>query len=200
MKKLPQRGFTLIELLVVIAIIGVLSSVVLASLNAARSRARDAHRQSDIQNVYKALQLYWLDHSAYPSTGSLANVRMDPGCPAPMAPDQATSEWVPELVSGGYMSVLPKDPRGGNDAARPASGRYACYMYSSDGTSFILTAWATVENGPIREAGGLYSRAGFREAGLSEQHYFCNHPNIGNASYGDYYRYSYTISNTNCTW
>ena len=57
-----QSGFTLIELLVVIAIIGILASVVLASLNSARGKARDAKRKSDVHQITTAINLYLLQH------------------------------------------------------------------------------------------------------------------------------------------
>lgn len=65
MKK--NKGFTLIELLVVIAIIGILSSVVLASLNSAREKSRDAKRVSDIKQLQLALELYFDTNGEYPA-------------------------------------------------------------------------------------------------------------------------------------
>ena len=54
-----SRGFTLIELLVVISIIGVLSAVVLASLNSARVKGNNAAIQSNLSTIQTQAEVYY---------------------------------------------------------------------------------------------------------------------------------------------
>lgn len=104
-----SRGFTLVELLVVIAIIGLLSSIVLVSLNSARGKARDARRKSDLGQIVLALGLYYDTYNRYP-------VGSGPGDGVP------NNEWrtfiqggcdnsvFNALTSSGYMPTVPEDP------------------------------------------------------------------------------------------
>ena len=62
---MKQKGFTLIELLVVIAIIGILSSVVLASLNTARGKGANAAVKENLQNLRAAAELFYDTGSTY---------------------------------------------------------------------------------------------------------------------------------------
>ena len=57
MNKFQKDGFTLIELLVVIAIIGLLSSIVLASLNSARTKAKYARAKVDLNQLLKLVDV-----------------------------------------------------------------------------------------------------------------------------------------------
>jgi len=133
-----RRGFTLIELLVVIAIIGLLSSVVLASLNAARSKARDAYRRSSLQQLSVALELYYDTNGRYPLSTSC---RADAWC----VDNQATT-WIPGLTST-YISNQPHDvtPSG-------IAGLVPFHYFSSDGTHFVLVT--SMENAAGTCAGG----------------------------------------------
>jgi prepilin-type N-terminal cleavage/methylation domain-containing protein len=74
------RGFTLIELLVVIAIIGVLSAVVLASLNSARSKGNDASVKANLNTVRTQAAIYYDSTttprylvSGYAASGNIAS-------------------------------------------------------------------------------------------------------------------------------
>ena len=90
MFKRTTRGFTLIELLVVIAIIGILSSVVLASLNDARTKSRDAKRIADIKQLQLALELSFDTNGTYPAN-------------------------LAALASGGQIASIPDDPLASQD-------------------------------------------------------------------------------------
>jgi type IV pilus assembly protein PilA len=68
MKKTSQRGFTLIELLVVIAIIGILASVVLASLNSARNKGADAAIKANLANSRAQAEIFYDSNTAAPNT------------------------------------------------------------------------------------------------------------------------------------
>lgn len=63
-------AFSLIELLVVIAIMATIISLALPNFLGARSRARDARRKGEMQQLKTAIQLYYGDHASFPPAQS----------------------------------------------------------------------------------------------------------------------------------
>ena len=114
-----RTGFTLIELLVVIAIIGLLASIILASLNTAQQKGRDARRLGDIRDIQNALELYDVTCRSYPNTlsGSASN-----GCPSgttfstfisPFRPTRVPAQviYTPRSVPERFASPITSVPR-----------------------------------------------------------------------------------------
>ncbi|MDP2676640.1 MAG: type II secretion system protein [bacterium] len=116
-----NTGFTLIELLVVIAIIGILASVVLASLNSARLKSRDARRLSDMKQIRLALELYFSDNTAYPGNTDNDCGGWDAGF---NGGQESGDPFIAQLETAGAISDTPGDP-----IATANCGGYAYYRY-----------------------------------------------------------------------
>ncbi len=189
-------GFTIVELLIVIVVIAILAAVSIVAYTGIQVRARDTARQSDIRQVQKLVELYYAENGQYPitasniGTGSATTVRTDANCSG----GTQSADWVP-----GLNTTLPQSVPNTNKGVN--GNTTGCYMYVSDGSRYIISAWNNIESGPQKST--MYRRLGVREMGyLSNNFYLCNHSGlIGGISGGvysatrDYYKYSYTVSN-----
>ena len=107
-----NEGFTLIELLVVISIIGLLSSVVLASLNSARSKARDTQRIAGIKQIRTALEFYYDKYGYYPASNSTNNT-WGMNCGG-WRGDNTPNTFLKPLVDEGFLPTYVDDPEAGD--------------------------------------------------------------------------------------
>jgi prepilin-type N-terminal cleavage/methylation domain-containing protein len=137
-----KKGFTLIELLVVVAIIGILASIILVSLNSARSKGGDAAVQTNIHTVSNQAELFYLsNNNSYLPTGGLA-IGITTPCPT--------------YVSGGTNMIIGDKNiasaiaeavnRGGNGSScyNSSSGyAVAVGMKSSSSTSWCVDNFGT---------------------------------------------------------
>lgn len=128
MKKLQfSPGFTMIELLIVIVILAILTTIGLGSFASSQIKSRDSRRKVDLQNVSRALEVYYNDKGKYPiSTGNIGIIGQAWGDPFvdPYNPTETL-----------YMNVLPTDP-----------SEFAYYYESADGSFYQLYAYLENEN------------------------------------------------------
>ncbi len=82
-----KKGFTLIEILIAVVIIGILAFVIAFLLTFVKQRTADTKRASDVQEIAKALDLYYDKNAKYPGT-------------------------LDELVPAGFLPIVPMPPKG----------------------------------------------------------------------------------------
>src|ERR1035438_2226271 len=80
-----QRGFTLLEMMIVMIIMGILLSIALPIYTQSVVRAREAVLRNDLFELRKLISQYTLDKQKAPQS-------------------------LEDLVSGGYLKEIPKDP------------------------------------------------------------------------------------------
>ncbi|HRH33215.1 MAG TPA: prepilin-type N-terminal cleavage/methylation domain-containing protein [bacterium] len=61
------KAFTLVEIMVVVAIIGILSTLIIISLDTTKMTARNTRRLADIKQLQIALKMYYADNGFYPT-------------------------------------------------------------------------------------------------------------------------------------
>jgi len=127
--KIQQKGFTLIELLVVIAIIGILSTIVLVSLNSARVKANAAKVTSDLSQMMTAMEMAQSDGVTTLTKGAVATLT---GAACPAGANDS-------IVGGGVTYLkLPCVPAGYTVTAanplNPVTYSFAATGFSDGGT------------------------------------------------------------------
>jgi len=135
-----NKGFTLIELLVVIAIIGVLASVVLASLNSARNKGIDAAVRSNLSNARAQAEIFYDNANTYVNVcGSGTNAIG----PAVLAAIRATN-------STGTVSILTTQT-----ATTATCNHFASSWVAQAPLKSVSGHWCVDSSGNSRQNGSL---------------------------------------------
>lgn len=117
-----KKSFTLIELLVVIVILGILASLLAGNFFTSLKKGRDARRKADLEQIQRALEIYYEDKRAYPTQ-------------APGAGFVFGGEFSDQNNGKVYMKRVSSDP----------IGQFS-YKYESDSSGIYYKLYACLEN------------------------------------------------------
>ncbi len=134
-KAVNTKGFTLVELLICLVIISILAMSGTAAYTASIRNSRDSKRKADLNNIQKALELYYEDAQRYPAT-------LTPGSPLTYTFGGTTST---------YMQSVPRDPR-----------TPFLYTYRTDAGGTYFQVYSCIEN--TNDTGDGVNQVGYSAA------------------------------------
>lgn len=141
--RLTNKGFTLMELMIVMVILSILVVIATGTYTTSTKRGRDNRRKNDLRNITTALESYYSDKGAYPSSNAAGEIV---GCGTL---DSQACSWggqFKDMNNTLYMVLMPTEPKSSQK-----------YFYVSTGTTYAL--YAKLEN--IRDAGSGIKQEGY---------------------------------------
>lgn len=129
-----QRAFSLIEIIIAITIIALFISLPVLAYSSYAKTSRDNKRKADVLKISQALEQYKAEKGSYPLQ-------------------------LEDLVTTGFLTELPVDPKNGQDVDPNSSIDYA-YAYKTDGMEYELMAY--LENDVPFKTGSTRGRGVFK--------------------------------------
>jgi len=154
-----KKGFTLIELLVVVAIIGILASVVLASLSSARTKGADAAVKSNLNTIRSQSELFFSNNgnSFLPIGGSTTAT-----CPTSCAIGSSNMFFSDKIICN---AIAEATKRGGNGNS--------CYNSSSVWAVAVGLKSSTTTSWCV-DSGGMSKQVNFNPGhSIDQTTHFC---------------------------
>ena len=134
---MKRNAFTLIELMIVIGIIGLLATVIGASVNSARTKSRDGKRIADLSQIQKAFSVAYGQLGLYPVGSNVtlgvgtAKVLCGKGQNVVLAADVSPANCDSGKI---YMGLVPQ-------------GQINPYIYNTTNTTTNMRVCTTLEIG-----------------------------------------------------